>query len=142
MADELALPFKSTLESMGSALETLSTWLADRGVSEEVCYFANLAVEELATNCMKFGYADSHEHTLEAILRLSESGLLLTFTDDGRPFNPLLLPDPDLDPPIDARPTGGLGLFLLRRLSDRMEYTREEGRNRISLYKVILAKDV
>jgi anti-sigma regulatory factor (Ser/Thr protein kinase) len=85
MGDELALQFKSTLESMGSALQTLSRWLGDRGASEEVCYFANLAVEELATNCMKFGYADSYEHVLEVSLSLTESSLLLTFTDDGRP---------------------------------------------------------
>jgi hypothetical protein len=58
-------------------------------------------------------------------------------TDDGRPFNPLELTPPDTNLPVEDRPIGGLGIHLLRKLSDRMEYARIEGKNRLTLWEAI-----
>jgi serine/threonine-protein kinase RsbW len=137
MADHLTLQFQSTSESLATANAAVSQWLADRGTSEAVRYFARLAVEELATNCMKYAYDDTNEHTLLVSLSFSEGVLELTFTDDGRPFNPLLVPDPDLRPTAEERPIGGLGIYLLRQLSGSMKYTRAGNKNIVTLQKAI-----
>jgi serine/threonine-protein kinase RsbW len=59
----------------------------------------------------------------------------VTVTDDGHPFNPLDLPEPDTSLPMEDRPIGGLGIHLLRKMSDRMEYERRDGKNQVTLRK-------
>src|SRR5262245_18506282 len=102
MADSLTLQFQSIVPAVASASETVTQWLAHRRTSEKVQYFARLALEELATNCIKYAYDDPNEHTLAVSLSLSEGVLVLTFTDDGRAFSPLLVAEPDLDPMVEA----------------------------------------
>jgi serine/threonine-protein kinase RsbW len=55
--------------------------------------------------------------------------------DDGAPFNPLELPEPAVDSPLDARPVGGLGVHLVRRLMDEVVYSRVGDRNRLIVRK-------
>ena len=55
--------------------------------------------------------------------------------DDGLPFNPLEAPEPDLDSPIETRQIGGLGIHLVRNVTDGLEYRRNEGRNRLVIRK-------
>ncbi len=135
MAEQLTLQFQSRMDSVASASDAVSRWLAERAASEEVQYFARFAVEELATNCIKYGYDDMNEHTLEVSLSLSEDGFVLTFADDGRAFNPLLVPDPDFSPTLEDRRIGGWGLYLLRQMSRDMQYVRLDGKNIVTLHK-------
>ena len=135
MPDELTLQIKASLSAVSSANETASRWLADHNAPPEVQYLANLAVEELITNCIKYGYEDAADHIIEVKLQISGNELALTVTDDGRPFNPLELPEPDIHLPIEERPIGGLGIYLLRRMSDHMDYVRAAGKNCVRLRK-------
>jgi anti-sigma regulatory factor (Ser/Thr protein kinase) len=137
MADELTLHVKTTVASIQSANETASTWLDHRGVSASAHYLANLAIEELVTNAMKYGYDDANEHVVEIKLALEHGGLVVTVTDDGRPFNPLTWPEPDTRLPLEDRLIGGLGVHLLRKMSDEMEYVRDGNKNRLTLRKAL-----
>ena len=47
--------------------------------------------------------------------------------DDGRPFNPLEAAPPDVNSPVEDRPIGGLGIYLVRRVMDDLEYRRQRG---------------
>ena len=55
--------------------------------------------------------------------------------DDGRPFNPLAQPEPRVSQPIDERPIGGLGIHMMRKSLDGMEYRRAEGKNILLMIK-------
>src|SRR5262249_10192129 len=116
MADELTLQIKTTLAAVQSANQSVSRWLAGHNAPDSLQYFANLVIEELATNCIKYGYDDAAEHLIEVVLRLSQGELELTVSDDGHPFNPLDLPAPDLQAAPEERPIGGLGIHLVRRM--------------------------
>jgi anti-sigma regulatory factor (Ser/Thr protein kinase) len=136
MTDELTLQIQTTFAAVQSANETASRWLAERTTAAELQYFANLAIEEIATNCIKYGYDDAKNHVIEVKLSFSGSDVLVvTVVDDGHPFNPLEAREPDLSVPVEERPIGGLGIYLLRQLCDRMEYVREGGKNRLTLRK-------
>jgi serine/threonine-protein kinase RsbW len=135
MADELTLHIKNTFAAVHSANEAASRWLEERGTPADLQYFANLAIEELATNCIKYGYDDTHEHIIELRMSLSSGSLVLVVKDDGHPFNPLEAPAPDMSLPVEDWAVGGLGLHLLRQLSDGMEYVREDGKNQVTLRK-------
>ena len=58
--------------------------------------------------------------------------LSATVSDDGKPFDPLSLPEPDIHAPIEERKVGGLGIHLLRKLMDTVEYRRTGERNELS----------
>ena len=137
MLDELTLSIKTTFESVQSANDTASQWLAERGASPDMQYFANLAIEELVTNCIKYGFDDNEDHLIEVRLSVSASSIAVIVMDDGRPFNPLVVPDPDTSLPLEERPIGGLGIHLLRRMSDEIEYVREGNKNRVTLRKTL-----
>lgn len=135
MTEQLTLQIKNSFTSVHSANEAASHWLETRGAPAEIQYFANLAIEEFATNAIKYGYDDSQEHLIEVCLRLSSGDLVLTLIDDGHPFNPLEAPVPKLNVPVEDRAVGGLGIFLVRKMSDSMEYEREGEKNRLTLQK-------
>ena len=135
MSDRLTLQVKNSLASVQAANEDASRWLEERGVPGEIQYFANLAIEEFATNSIKYGYDDGKEHVIEVSLSLSSGKLALTIVDDGRAFNPLEAAEPNISVPVEDRPIGGLGIFLVRKMADRMDYTREGKKNRVRLQK-------
>ena len=110
-------------------------WLQSKqaGVAGE--FFANLVVDELVTNCIKYAYSDAREHVIEVELQIANGDLTVTVVDDGQPFNPLTVPTPDTSLAIEERPLGGLGLHLLRQLSDGMSYERRGNQNRVVLVK-------
>lgn len=135
MADQLKLMVKNSFAEIPAANEAVSRWMTDRNVPPAIDYLANLAIEELVTNCVKYGYNDTGEHLIAIELQVAHNELVLTVTDDGNPFNPLELTPPDTHLPVEDRPIGGLGIHLLRKLSDRMEYERAEGKNRVTLWK-------
>ncbi len=116
-------------------MEELSRWLEERQASPAAAYLATLALEELVTNCIKYGYDDRAEHVIQVEVELAPDGMTMVVEDDGHPFNPLEQVEPDTNLPIEERPIGGLGLHLLRKLSDRMEYAWKNGRNRVTLQK-------
>jgi anti-sigma regulatory factor (Ser/Thr protein kinase) len=131
----LTLHVPGTMDAIHPATVQAETWLAEHQVSFEAMYLVSLAIEELVTNCIKYGYQDANGHTIDFLLSVDEGVLSLEVVDDGNPFNPLDAPRPDLSLPPEKRPIGGLGLHLLRELADEMRYERRDGTNRLSLTK-------
>jgi anti-sigma regulatory factor (Ser/Thr protein kinase) len=131
----LTLHVPGTMDAIHPATVQAETWLAEHQVSFEAMYLVSLAIEELVTNCIKYGYQDANGHTIDFLLSVGEGVLSLEVVDDGNPFNPLDAPRPDLSLPPEKRPIGGLGLHLLRELADEMRYERRDGTNRLSLTK-------
>lgn len=131
----LTLHVPGTMDAIHPATIQAETWLAEQQVSFEAMYLVSLAIEELVTNCIKYGYQDANGHTIDFLLSVDEGVLSLEVVDDGNPFNPLDAPRPDLSLPPEKRPIGGLGLHLLRELADEMRYERRDGTNRLSLTK-------
>lgn len=135
MADQFAIQIKNSYAAVHAANETVSRWLSGRGAPAEVQYFANLAIEEFGTNSIKYGYDDLQEHLIDVGLSLSDNQVVLTIVDDGRAFNPLEAPEPNLKLPIDERPIGGLGIYLVRKMCDTIDYAREGNKNKLILRK-------
>jgi anti-sigma regulatory factor (Ser/Thr protein kinase) len=97
----------------------------------------NVVLDELINNIINYAYADADAHQIAVSVRLDGDIVTIAVEDDGRPFNPLAEPPPDLDLPIEQRPIGGLGIFLVRALADSVEYSRAEGRNIVTARKTV-----
>lgn len=103
--------------------------------SMETSFGIRLILEELVVNAVSYG---SEDQTTEVRLDvLSETKLVrLELYDNGNPYNPLEeAPTPDFDSSIEDRPVGGLGVHLVKQLSDEISYRHENGYNILTIIK-------
>lgn len=135
MGEPLTLHVRNRVDAIAPASEAAEAWLAAQHAGPQVSFFVSLAIEELVTNCIKYGYDDDGEHVIDIALSLTDQKLTMVFVDDGHAFNPLKAPSPDLPPGIEGRPTGGFGIPLVREFADEIAYERSDGANRLTLVK-------
>jgi anti-sigma regulatory factor (Ser/Thr protein kinase) len=111
----------------------------DCGLADDERARLLVILEELFTNVVAHGNA----RCVAAALGWSRGRLTIDFVDDGRPFDPLAHPGPDLDAPGEERPIGGLGIAIVRALVDKARYRRQDTRNQLRLLRRIApaAKD-
>ena len=117
------------------ALTVLEQFARDHQLPEKVLQAADLALEEHLTNVMKYGFDDSQVHEIRVRLELVGGQFQIEVEDDGKPFNPLEHPKPDLSVPLEQRPLGGLGIHLIRSFMDELAYRRDGGRNIFQMRK-------
>jgi len=98
VGEPLELRIVNTVDAIRPANAAAMIWLQDNGVGEAAELLANLAVEELVTNCIKYGYADSAQHFIEIRMAVAGGELRLEIVDDGLPFDPLQQAAPDIRP--------------------------------------------
>lgn len=123
--------FPCAEESLGPAVEFIRSVLT--GLSAKTVAALLNAADEITSNIVN--YSGSPDFRVE--VERSWDRLRLRFSDSGRPYNPLSHIDPDTHAPIENRPVGGLGLVMVKRLVDRVNYVREGGRNVLSLIKKV-----
>mgnify|MGYP000888049952 FL=1 len=127
---------KNELEEIRLLAEAIELWGEENGIPGKSLFQLNLALDELLTNTIIYGYPEGGEHEIR--LRLVPEGekeLLIEIRDDGLAFNPLEVKAPDLKQDIEERPIGGLGIHLVRQMLDEIEYRRENGHNVLLMKK-------
>lgn len=98
----------------------------------------DVAVDEMFTNIASYAYGEGQgEATVRFDFDPSTRVVSITFIDSGMPFNPLLKEDPDVTLPAEKRQIGGLGIYLVKKSMDSMDYHREDGRNILTITKGI-----
>ena len=127
------------LRNQFSEIRRLAAAVKDLGrehsLSEAMVGDIRLALEEVVTNIIMHGYDDDEEHEIELRFAASPERIAVTVLDDARAFNPLDHPEPKADANFDELEIGGIGILLIRRVMDHVEYTREGGRNVLVLAK-------
>ncbi len=114
--------------------EALERFAREHRLPKEVVNAADLALEEHLTNLISYGFEDNQAHEIKVRFSVG-ADLILEVEDDGRAFNPLKWPEPDTSLPLERRPIGGLGIHLMRRFMDDLEYHSEGGKNRLCMRK-------
>ncbi len=124
-----------------SEIERLSKAVAEFGkinnLSSEVIYDVRLALEEVVSNIINYGFEDNYEHQISIEMNLQGETLTMKIKDDGKPFNPLEVKSTNLEKPFDEREIGGMGIYIVRKLMDKILYKREEGNNVLQLTKYL-----
>ena len=95
----------------------------------------NLAVEEVFTNIVNHSGQPPNEPVSIFIAVNGEA--VIRFEDTGKFYNPLEHPEPDIDKPLMEREVGGLGIFLVKKMMDKTEYSRIGNKNVLTLMKKI-----
>lgn len=94
-----------------------------------------VVLDELLSNTVKAGYPDGGPGRIEAAFEVVDGHLQITLVDDGIAFDPLERADPDTEAALEDRPIGGLGIYLVKQLMDRVDYERVGRHNRLRLVK-------
>ena len=127
--DLLTLAVANDLAALPGVAAALEAFGAGHAIQGRMVRRFTLALEEVLTNVIAYAFPQGGRHEIAVAIAWRDGSLQATVSDDGTEFDPLSRPVPDLHLPVEERRVGGLGIHLLRRLTDTAEYRREEGRN-------------
>jgi anti-sigma regulatory factor (Ser/Thr protein kinase) len=131
----LRVRFRNDLGELARAFKVVERFADERALPQAVISRIHLALDEVLTNVISYAYDDAGVHEIEVRLEVEDADVVVEVTDDGRPFDPLSVAATEVDRPLAERPIGGLGLHLVRRVMDRVEYRRDDGRNVLTMRK-------
>ncbi len=126
--------FPGTVDSLDTLREYIGTLALEAGLSKKSTYSLKLAIDEIATNIILYGYEAAGlkaSYTVESEITSEE--LIVVLEDEAAAFDPLAreMPDAeDLSIPLEERQIGGLGIFLTVNGVDDFSYAYTDGKNR------------
>lgn len=91
-------------------------------LTHDQAYIVRLVIEEMTTNIVKYGYNADPAGRIIVCCACEGDTLRITIRDQGQPFDPRDIPDPDLTSDLNVRSIGGLGVFLVRTMCDQLAY--------------------
>lgn len=127
--------FQNTIDELINISTELAKVGQELNIEQNVLFDINLAVDELVSNIIMYAYQDGMKHLIYLLIEENEKKLKITIIDDGRSFNPLKIPPPDIDAEIQERMVGGLGIHLVKSKVDEITYERIENKNILTFYK-------
>ncbi len=131
----VAFKIRNDLDELQGIAAATTEFLENNNASPEVIFAANLAIEELVSNTIKYAYSDDLRHEIDIQLSLGQSALEIEIRDDGGAFNPFAYPEPLSSPPSNQHKIGGLGIHFVRNFLDAFDYVRSERENIVKLTK-------
>ncbi|MBR1836860.1 MAG: SpoIIE family protein phosphatase [Kiritimatiellae bacterium] len=117
--------------------ETLETFRSNdqtiKRPNDQTASALHVILDEIVSNIVKHSGASGFDVGVE--LTHDPAGVKLAFTDDGAPYDPLAHADPDTTLPASERPIGGLGILMVKKMSDSVSYERTRDRNVFTAFK-------
>jgi serine/threonine-protein kinase RsbW len=123
----------NSMSEIARVAELVDSFGAHHHLSNEVIVALNVSLDEILNNIISYAYEDAGRHDIVVRLELRRGNVEVVVEDDGKPFNPLSVPAPDLTG--KPRADGGVGLHFVRNLTDQLKYTRSDGINQLWLMK-------
>lgn len=134
MSTKLSLRVENKIEELGRISAAVDELAESEDWSPALTFRVNLVLEEFGINVINYAHDEEGIHDFEITLLSEPETLIIEITDDGVPFNPLEdQATPDTSAPMDERPVGGLGLHLVRAMTEEMRYERQNSRNHSTL---------
>lgn len=115
------LRFCADIRDVTSIREFVVRASRDLDVDEKIIPDLELVADELCSNVLNHGY-DGLGGWIEITIKPVDRGVQLTVRDWGQSFDPMSVPLPDVEAPLEERTLGGLGLFLVRKLMDEVQF--------------------
>jgi anti-sigma regulatory factor (Ser/Thr protein kinase) len=135
---ETSRGFRRDIESLGEVFQFLEDFIDEKAVDEGAAFCINLVVEELFTNMVKYNVG-GRDHIAISAERVNDHVLLELIDWDVEPFDPGTVKKVAVSAGISERNPGGLGLHLVQKMVDDLDYTYdpETRRMRVSVTKVL-----
>lgn len=133
------LRIHATLKRLDEVQSYVHSKLDGIEVSQKTMNQIDIVVEEIYVNIAHYAYAPHEGDAVIwcGVIRDKENLLSIRFEDWGKPFNPLEKEEADITLPEEQREIGGLGIYMVKRMMDKVEYRYEDGKNILCVEKII-----
>lgn len=133
---ELVIEAKKT--NLDAVLSFIDEQLGEAECSKKTRMTIDVAVEELFVNISSYAYDPKIGTAVVQVSVHNEPlSVEITFIDNGKPYDPLAKPDPDVTLDAEHRQIGGLGIFMVKKSMDDVQYEYKDGRNILTIKKVL-----
>lgn len=132
--DKLTVEAKT--ENLEEVLGFVDRHLEAMDCSPKVSVQIDVAVEELFVNIAHYAYSPgTGSATIGVEILKDPAAIAITFTDRGKPFDPLAKEDPDITLSAEERQIGGLGIYMVKKSMDEVVYEYKDGQNILRIKK-------
>lgn len=126
---------QASTEHLAEVRDFVASYATKHGIPAHEVDDVRLAVDEAYTNIINHAYQNDHSQFVEITMGSDENEFWISLTDNGKSFDPTDYPEPDVRNKIKARERGGVGVYLMKKLMDRIEYYRREDSNELRMVK-------
>lgn len=130
---DIAITVNPTMETVSQIAAFVEEEMEKLEISPKISMKLMIAVDEIYSNIIR--YSGASEATIK--IEKTEKELYFWFIDNGKPYNPLDAEEPDITISSEDRKIGGLGIFMVRKMLNNVEYKYIDGKNILKLTKVI-----
>ena len=127
--------FSADVKHLDEVREFVGRTARSAGFDERDIYAVQLAADEAASNIIEHAYAGRADGTFRLHCEYKDDKLVMTFFDQGLSFDFTSVETPDVNASLSDRKIGGLGIYLMHKLMDVVEYRIAEGGNFLTLIK-------
>ena len=132
------LNIEALKENLDTVLQFVDGELEGMDCPIKIQFQIDVAVEEIFINIASYAYEDKTGFAkIEVIATDNPAAVSIRFTDSGVPYDPLKKPDPDVSLSAEERRIGGLGIYMVKKSMDAMEYEYLDGKNILVIKKVL-----
>ena len=128
----LSIALNNDRQELLRLAELVEKFGAEHHLADDLINNVNLVLDEMVSNVIKYGHAPTDPGDIKVTLSVDDTRLTIDITDAGVAFNPLEAKPPDLDLPIMERPVGGLGIHIVKTLTETATYRRKDDRNHLT----------
>jgi serine/threonine-protein kinase RsbW len=138
MSQKYSLVVDSRFERLEEIADFINEAACACGLDETQAYDVQMAVDEACTNVIEHAYRGKPGGTIDIVCEQRGKEFVVTIQDFGEQFDPKKVRLPKIHDPLSRRNIGGLGLFFMHKLMDRVEFNFTSGRgNRLTMMKKI-----
>lgn len=116
------MTFPAKFEFLDEIRDFVAKVAKEGGFTDKEIYSLQLAADEAASNIIEHAYEGVAEGTLDITCDMKKNRIVITMHDKGRSFDPNDVRQPDITADLSERQIGGLGVFLMRKLMDEVDY--------------------
>ncbi|MGE5364853.1 MAG: ATP-binding protein [Bacteroidota bacterium] len=133
------LVVKSTTDNLAQIRDFTKEAAAFCGFNDDTTDKITLAVDEACTNIIKHAYKYSPEGNIVLNIKVIDDKLIVSITDEGKDFDPSSIPEPDIRKYYKQHKVGGLGIYLMKKLMDEVNYYNLSGnKNQVVMVKYLV----
>ena len=130
------LTLEAKVENLDEVLEFVDKELEAHDCSMKIQTQLDVAVEELFVNIAHYAYKpETGSATVRLEILENPLSIVITFIDNGKPYDPLAREDPDVTLSAEERQIGGLGIYLVKKTMDDVKYEYKDGKNILTIKK-------
>ncbi len=128
--EESKMSIKAEITKLDEVLSFVQTDMERLGIESQKRFKMVMAAEEVFSNIALYASAVSE---VDIKSNIKDGAYFITFSDDGKKYNPLTREDPNISVPIEEREVGGLGIFIVKKVADILEYNYQNKKNVLTI---------